>query len=376
MIQDSFDKVDYLREFLFTIIESLPNGILLADRSGLILAANQKAGTILGLRGTSVLQRSCWDIIRQATGAREDELAALQIPKGRILVETTGSRHDGESRYLSISRNDLKSPFLHISGFFLSFEDITYPAMIASQHDRQRRFAAMQDMAVRMSQDLKNPLGSLALYASILNRELKDDPDNERVTSQMISAVHTMDHLLDNYVTFASLPEPRYAKVNVRRWLEQTVDQLQLLDAAEDINISCDYRHLVEDIFGDPDLLRQLSLNIGINALESMVAGQELKLRTRIHTATEEQPGFLEVSFIDEGKGIPEKDLPKIFDPFFTTKDHANGLGLAIVHYIVEAHHGLVQVQSHQGSGTVFSVLLPCGKKVFNAIAGKVIEPE
>ena len=160
--------------------------------------------------------------------------------------------------------------------------------MAASQLDRQRRFAAMQEMAVRMSQDLKNPLGGLALYASILNRELKDDPDNERVTSQMISAVHTMDHLLDNYVTFASLPEPRYGKVNVKEWLGQTVDQLRLLDAADGIDISCDYRHHGEYILGDPELLRQLSLNIGINALESMEAGQEMKLRTRTHSATEQ----------------------------------------------------------------------------------------
>ena len=117
MIQASFDKVDSLRDFLFTIIESLPNGILLADRSGLVLAVNQKAGTLLGVRGTSVLQRSCWDMIRQATGASVDELAPLQAPKGRILVETARGQAD-ERRYLSISRNELKSPFLHTSGFF------------------------------------------------------------------------------------------------------------------------------------------------------------------------------------------------------------------------------------------------------------------
>jgi signal transduction histidine kinase len=84
-------------------------------------------------------------------------------------------------------------------------EDITYLAMMEARLSRQQRFAAMQELAVHMSQELKNPLGSLELYASVLKRELEGEPENQRLAVQMRQAVRTMDHLLDNYTPFLNL---------------------------------------------------------------------------------------------------------------------------------------------------------------------------
>lgn len=359
MSQFSFDKVDHLREFLFTVIESLPNGILLADRDGRLQAANQNACILLGLAGRSYLDRSCWEILNQNLGISFDELSKLHTPAGKILCEIKGEDGDDEQRCISISRNELKSPFLHISGFFLSFDDVTYPAMVATQIDRQKRLAAMQEMAVSMTQELKNPLGSLELYASILKREVSDDPDNERVTEQMIRAVHTMNYLLDNYVTFSSLPEPRFAPVNISDWLEEATNQLQLLDSGKEISFVSRYNHNVEEVLGDAELLRQLALNIGLNAIEAMEYSGEIVIKTRTISSSEDYSGYLEIKFIDRGEGISEENIKKIFDPFFTTRNRAKGLGLAIVHHIVEAHHGFVNAESKLGHGSTFAVMLP-----------------
>lgn len=356
----SFDKADHLREFLFTVIESLPNGILFADRDGHLQAVNQKACSLLGLTGRSFLHRSCWEIMRQNLRISPEELSQLKVPAGQIVCEVTGNGQDEGKRCISISRNELKSPFLHITGFFLSFDDVTYPAMVATQMDRQKRLAAMQEMAVSMTQELKNPLGSLELYASLLKRELSDDPDNERVAEQMVRAVHSMNHLLDNYATFSSLPGPRLAPVNIRHWLEQACGHLQLLDTDKEMAFTFKYNHAVEEIIGDAELLRQLALNIGLNCIESMENGGELVVKTRVLSSSGVHPGFLEVKFIDQGEGIAEENLKKIFDPFFTTRNRAKGLGLAIVHHIVEAHHGFVKVESRPGQGSTFTVLLPC----------------
>lgn len=356
----SFDKADHLREFLFTVIESLPNGIVFADRDGRLQAANRKACVLLGLAGRSYLDRSCWEILNQNLRISSDELSRLYVPAGKILCEIKGEEEGDEQRCISISRNELKSPFLHITGFFLSFDDITYPAMVAIQMDRQKRLAAMQEMAVSMTQELKNPLGSLELYASLLKRELSDDPDNRRVTEQMVRAVHSMNHLLDNYATFSSLPVPRLEPVNIHDWLEQACGHLQLLDTNREITFTAKYNHGVEEIIGDAELLRQLALNIGLNCIESMENGGELVIKTRILSSSDVHPGFLEVTFIDQGEGIARENLKKIFDPFFTTRNRAKGLGLAIVHHIAEAHHGFVKVESRPGRGSAFTVLLPC----------------
>lgn len=358
----SFEEADQLREFLFAVIESLPSGMVFADRAGMVLAMNQKARTMLGLVGSSVQHRSSWELLGQVLQVERSELAVLQVPGSRMLCEVKRRDGNGEKRYLAIARNELRSPFLQVGGFFLSVEDVTYLALAEAQLDRQRRFGAMQEMAVRMSQELKNPLGGLELFASLLNRELSDDPDNQRITARMLGAIHTMDHLLNNYVTFASLPKPQLGWVHVREWLEDAVAQVRQLDKAGGAVFSCQYAHEREMIVGDGELLRQLVSNLLVNAVESMAGAGEVTLASRSLAREEGRPAFLEVRVADQGCGIADQDRQRIFDPFFSTKDRASGLGLATAHYITEAHHGLIRVESREGGGSIFTVLLPEGR--------------
>lgn len=354
----SFEQADQLREFLFTVIESLPTGILFADRQGSLLAANQQACRLLGVFGSSILQQSCWAILAQSLKMPEKEMARLKLPGGKILWVTDAGSPESEKRYFSIARNELKSPFLHISGFFLALEDVTYLTMVEAQVERQKRLSAMREMAVNMSQELKNPLGSLQLYASILQRELDNDPENQQVAARMIQAVRTIDYLLDNYVTYAAMPTPDCGAVVVSAWLEEMVSRLLELDKGRHV-YTLKLQHGPATISGDLELLRQLALNIGVNAAESMAEGRELRIETRTLTASGAHPEFLEVRFVDQGEGIAPENLERIFDPFFTTKARVNGLGLAIAHYITEAHRGLIKVESSPGKGSIFTVLLP-----------------
>ncbi|MDH3393551.1 MAG: ATP-binding protein [Desulfobulbaceae bacterium] len=355
----SFEEADQLREFLFAVIESLPNGMLFADQDGLVVAINQKARKLLGLVGASVQNRSCWELLEQALRVKSVDLAGLQRSGANLLCEAAVSDKPDEKRYLAIARNELRSPFLKVGGFFLSVEDVTYLHLAEAQFDRQRRFDAMQEMAVCMSQELKNPLGSLELFASMLNRELSDDPDNQRITGRMINAIHTMDHLLNNYVTFASLPEPHWGRVDVRRWLDSAVEQVRQLDKADKVVFSCHYAHGREAIAGDEQLLRQLLFNLLLNSVESMDTGGEVTVSSRSLPAEDGNLPFLEIKVVDQGSGIAVQNLQRIFDPFFTTKDRASGLGLAAAHYIVGAHHGLIRQESREGEGAVFTVLIP-----------------
>jgi len=90
-----------------------------------------------------------------------------------------------------------------------------------------------------------------------------------------------------------------------------------------------------------------------------MTGRGEVTVASRNLPPEEGRPLFVEIRVSDQGSGIADKDLPRIFDPFFTTKDRASGLGLAAAHYITEAHQGLIRVESRQGEGTTFTVLLP-----------------
>ncbi|MBU3936404.1 MAG: PAS domain-containing protein, partial [Proteobacteria bacterium] len=127
MAQVAFDTPEHLREFFFAMIESLPGGILLADRQGNLLAVNQKAAQLLDLVGCSLQNKTCWGLLAQKFGLSH-ELAALSQTGGRLLCEMQASADTAEKRCILISRNDLQSPFLDVAGFFLSLEDVTFPA--------------------------------------------------------------------------------------------------------------------------------------------------------------------------------------------------------------------------------------------------------
>ncbi|HIJ90421.1 MAG TPA: PAS domain-containing sensor histidine kinase [Deltaproteobacteria bacterium] len=358
MEQPTFDTPEHLREFFFAMIESLPGGILLADRQGNLLAVNQKASHLLALAGCSLQNKTCWGLLSQKFGLSH-ELAALSISGGRLLCEMQALPGGTEKRCILISRNDLQSPFLHVAGFFLSLEDVTFPSLMEMHLDRSKRFAAMQEMAEAMSQELKNPLGSLELYASILRRELAGDPDNERLAARMLGAVRTMHHLLDNFVTFSGFPVPRMKELDMVALLKKSMETLREMAAEHGILMESRIEAEQAYLLGDQDLIGQLLLNLGLNAIESMPVGGVFSLGLRMLPPDREHGALVEISVQDRGVGIVPENLQKIFDPFFSTKGRNRGLGLAISHAIVEAHHGLIKVECGPGRGATFRVLLP-----------------
>lgn len=324
-----------------------------------MLAMNQKARLLLDFPKGSFLGRPWQEVLQQVTGLGHGVFEPLDKHGARILCSLNFRKGVSKKRTIAISRHALQSPFQNVAGILLSFEDVTYLAMLEDQIERQHRFSALQEVAVNLTQELKNPLGSLELFVSLLRRDLADDHDSERILSQMMLSVRSMDHLLDNYVTMARQPAAGPGRVDIREWLEQTAEQLRILAPCNGCSICCVYAHTREKIAGDGKLLYQMALNLGLNGLESMEKDGVLEISTSEVPAAEDQPAYLQVSFADRGGGVPVAFRSKVFDPFFSTKDRAHGLGLAIVHHVVHAHQGLITLSDRQGGGTVFSVLLP-----------------
>ena len=364
--QAMFDTPDQLRDFFFAVLESLPGGILLADRQGGLLALNQRAAKLLDMVGAPIRHQNCWELLSSRFGLGE-EAASLRFSGGRLLCELPGVPGvvgEAGRRQVLISRNDLDSPFLHVSGFFLSLEDVTFPALVEAQRGRRQRFAAMRELAEAMSQELKNPLGGIELYASILRRELADDPDNERLASRMLGAVRTMNHLLDNFVALSGFPPPRVEQVDLAELLRNAVASLRQIGREAGCTVE---ERIVEGAVamqGDPALLTQLFMQMGGNGIEAMPDGGTLAVSMRLLPPARGHGFLAEILFRDQGVGIASGEQARIFDPFYSTKSPGRGLGLAISHYVAEAHQGLIEVESAPGQGSGFRVLLPVLRSV------------
>ncbi len=220
--------------------------------------------------------------------------------------------------------------------------------------ERTRRLAAMGEMAAKIAHEIRNPLASIEIFASILVRELEGS-DKKRLALSISKGVKRLDNLLTNMLVFARAPKPALARIDVRDVIEEVV-QMVSSSLDEPVRIRCEYRRDTV-IMADESLLRQVVHNLLINAVDS-VRGKNGEIEIITERATNGRDA-LRLMIRDNGDGIPEDVMDRIFDPFFTTKQRGTGLGLCIVDSIVKSHRGKVWVESAVGRGTTFYVEIP-----------------
>ncbi|MBI5810476.1 MAG: hypothetical protein HZB21_04720 [Deltaproteobacteria bacterium] len=235
--------------------------------------------------------------------------------------------------------------------------------------ERQRRLAAMGEMAAKIAHEIRNPLASINIFASLLEREFSDgEAEKRRLAGHITKGVKVLDNILSNMLLFTNSPPAHFKPVNIR---EAVTDALMLTRGREKGALKTDIR--IERgimVMGDGVLLRQLFLNLCLNALDAMEDGGELVI-----TAREIKCGrsLLEVDFRDTGCGISSEDIDRIFDPFFSAKERGTGLGLAIVSSIAGSHGGTIKVRSKPGNGSVFTLRLPVEQEM-ESLSGAVKE--
>jgi len=223
--------------------------------------------------------------------------------------------------------------------------------------ERSRRLSAMGEMAARIAHEIRNPLGSMAIFSTLLERELSAEPDRKKLATHISTGIKTLDNLLSNMLLFANSPEARLKAVDIKEIIE---DSVLLAKGREKKGVEIDTSFAGQTQFAaDPNLLRQLFLNLIINALDAVGEGGRLEITARM---VEKKKRCMEIKVKDNGGGIPVEHLDRIFDPFFTTKDRGTGLGLAIVTTVVDAHRGYMKVDSSKGDGTTFTIGLPAGE--------------
>jgi signal transduction histidine kinase len=149
-------------------------------------------------------------------------------------------------------------------------------------------------------------------------------------------------------------------KVYLHRIVKEVLRFSDPIIKQEDISLSVKYSSIEPCVNGDAEMLKQVLLNILLNAIQAMADGGHLGIETAVSPlCSEDSMRSVEVRISDTGIGITRDNLKKIFDPFFSTRERGSGLGLAIVHNIVHAHSGSIDVESRERGGTVFSITLP-----------------
>jgi len=174
--------------------------------------------------------------------------------------------------------------------------------------------------------------------------------------------VRNVDNKIANLLLFTRKPEPLFRDLRIHEILQDILRFSEEILDKEGIRLSVSLASGDPIVRADGELLKQVFLNIILNAVQAMQGGGELTIETRLHTDPALRPGMertIELRFADTGSGIVAEDRRRIFDPFFSTREKGSGLGLAIVHNIMDLHRGTVDVETAEKGGSIFSVLLP-----------------
>jgi PAS domain S-box-containing protein len=360
-----FTEVQNAKIYNETLLQNLTTGVVAADRNGLITVFNREVEEITGLPAPELLAR---------------KISNLPEALRDILNETLTAGERQEDREISLRAGD-KSTILRASssifhgqdgeplGALMVLTDITTLKRLEMQIRRSDRLASLGTLSAGMAHEIKNPLVSIKTFAQLLPERYQDSDFRETFFSLIGHEVDRIDSLVNQLLRFARPAKPLLKPMHVHEVLEKALLLIGHRLYQKNIKLTRSWHADVDTIRADADQIEQVFLNFFINALDAMKPGGSLTVTTEIGT-TETWPTalpddageareILRVSVEDDGSGIKTEDVAHVFDPFFTTKDYGTGLGLSVVHGIVQEHGGQIEVESELARGTSFHILLP-----------------
>ncbi len=226
---------------------------------------------------------------------------------------------------------------------------------------RSDRLASLGTLIASLAHEIRNPLVSIKTFTQLLPERIDDSEFRDYFLKVASGEIDRLTSLINELLGFAKPSEPNLKEEDVTT----IIDRMEVLVSTEarkkDIKITKNYAPHLPQVFIDAEQIKQVLLNILLNAIQAIEGHGEIWIETRIVRATrdDKREEFLQIEIRDTGVGIAPENLDHVFDPFFSTRPEGSGLGLAISHQIVHEHGGFIDLESEVGKGTSFRIHFP-----------------
>ena len=367
-LKKNLAEKERVKNYLNDILESQTNGVLVVDRTGNITTCNKTTGTITGIKPQICLGKS----LNEVFPLFESVVAQLAKSRGETISQDKDiSNAKGGILHIRISASPVWDNHGGQIGTILILQDMTEFRRMEELAQRNQRLREMGEMAAGIAHEIRNPLASIELFASLLKKDLEGDSEKENLVHHIRAGVQNMDRIISTLLLFAKSAQPSRQQCDINLLLTECLEGINSVIVPENINV---IRKLGPGTLlanGDRELLRQVFPNLINNAIQAMPDGGELSLITQKSSVHNSENGstdrqYISVIITDNGIGMSTDNLAKVFNPFFTTKDKGTGLGLAISHNIIKAHQGTIDAASEEGKGTSFTVKIPSWDEDFD----------
>jgi two-component system sensor histidine kinase HydH len=350
--QTTRTSLSRVRAFSDSLVANMPIGLLAIDSDGRIASFNETAESILRLSSPDILWKSHTDVLPQPF---LDLVAQLKSGSGFIEKEIEFPVTNGEPVPLEVIATLFKEEKGTFLGHVILFRDLSEVKQLKDEIARGERLASIGRLAAGVAHEIRNPLSSIKGFATYFKERYRDVPEDQKTAEIMIQEVERMNKVIGQLLEFARPLNIEKKPTSLGALVQHSLKMIEADARDRGIKINTSISPDMEKAFVDPDKMKQVFLNLYLNACESMENGGTLFVELR----EDDSAGGVRIMISDTGTGIKDEDLTRVFDPYFTTKSSGTGLGLAIVHKIVESHGGEVRVESRRGEGTVVTILLP-----------------
>jgi len=226
---------------------------------------------------------------------------------------------------------------------------------------RADKLTALGTLASSIAHEIRNPLVSIKTFTQLAPRKFNSRDFLDKFQTIVPEELERMETILNQLLSFGRSSQPEFHPINVEEVIDSILSLMNTELAQSNIEVIKLYGNDIPQIVADGEQLKQVFMNIVLNAIQAMPEGGDLKIITGLQQefVDSDTSVFVAIKFEDTGCGIPQENLNDLFNPFFTTKNGGSGLGLSISHRIIKEHNGHIDVESTAGKGTTFTVKLP-----------------
>lgn len=333
-----------LTGYLTNILKNISDAILFVDLEGTITLFNTAAQKILAKDAETVIFKKFWDTFA-------DDVFGFSMRESLKF----GISH----KLLYVKEIEVSTTFVYegpklYHGMIVVFKDISEKQklqLIAARNDRMKELG---QVAATVAHEIRNPLGGIRGFASLLYRDLQDDPNLQEMAAHIIEGTKSLEKIVSTILHYSKQVEIQPQTLDMGAFLKQLVRFVKVDPAfPSHVKLSTHIPDAPILVPFDPIALKSAMLNLIFNAIQAMPQGGELTLSLWMMASS------CQIAVADTGVGIDEEKQKRLFTPFFTTKEGGNGLGLVEAQKIIQAHFGAIDVRSQVGKGSTFTITLP-----------------
>ena len=364
VINETIKKVGVLSEGykkaekrMTNMLQVIDESIVILDSKGKVSGYNTAAEKLLRCPSDQKFAQY-FDQIKAGSRDLSDAIS-MAAREGRLVEnkEIVIWLPDGQDLSIRIScqvsREDNK-----ISGILLAMKNMYLLRELEFNLQRSMQFGVIANLTSSIGHEMKNPLGALAMHAESLNSNvnksnLATDPKIKKSITVLQNEVQRLNRIITQFLNLTKAKPVNLALININRVVEDTLLLIQQQAIERNIQLSTNLQENIDLIYGDADQIKQVLLNLVLNAFQAIDKNGNVSIRTR----SIEKRILLDIS--DDGKGMTPEEQKRVFELYYTTKEDGAGIGLTTCKNIMQLHDGRITFESVQGKGTMFTLDFP-----------------